>query len=690
MKKNSLKNLIAIPVITIIFMSGCDRKAEQSATPSQSAKSQSSVSGDGNLYFSQSGGLYEQEFSLQLSTDVNSGIIRYTIDGSDPTSDSLQYSKEITITDRTSEPNLLSEMITSSNINNRSRPGENNTSSSPIGNVFKGTVVKAAVFSENGERLSKIYVQSYFVSKDILTRYNLPIVSIVTDADNFFDSTTGIYTNYNQSGSAWERPVHFELFEADGTAAVSLNMGVRINGGTTRSLAQKALKFYANSSYDEDNPSIEYELFDGLTTSYSDDLLTSFQHIILRSSGNDNSGGSLFRDALMQSLVSDLNVDTQAYRPCVAFVNGEFWGIYNIRERYDAQYFASHYNIDKDKVALLELSKDCNGTPVVNEGDESDLAYYNEMWNFFNDNSLADSENYQKALEYIDIDNFIDYYITNIYSGNQDWPGNNNLYWRYKTDNGGYDSTAVWYKDGRFRWIIKDMDWGFGLMVEQSSDTLSFAMGDSASDNQGGFGRGRNNGFNSSWSTLMFRKLLENDQFKAKFINRFCDVMNTNYEVNTVVDKINEMKTAIEKAIPEQSARFPSSVSSVSSWEASVNKMIQFAQERTGYIQSFLASKFSLSSVVTVTLKADSSSGYIRINDTNINTGTRGVTDTSSWSGSYFAGTTQTLTAVPLEGHKFVKFVVTDTASGKITEYSASTIEVTLGSEGTIVHAIFQ
>ena len=101
----------------------------------------------------------------------------------------------------------------------------------------------------------------------------------------------------------------------------------------------------------------------------------------------------------------------------------------------------------------MEISSG-SSTPEINEGDESDLAFYNEMIAFFNSNSMTDEASYLKAQEYVDIDNLIDYYITNIYSGNTDWPANNNVFWRYKTDNGGYGNTAEWYMDGRFRWVI--------------------------------------------------------------------------------------------------------------------------------------------------------------------------------------------------------------------------------------------
>ena len=310
------------------------------------------------------------------------------------------------------------------------------------------------------------------------------------------------------------------------------------------------------------------------------------------------------------------------------------------------------------------------------------------MYSFFESNALTDDANYQKAQEYIDIDNFIDYYIANIYSANEDWPGNNNIFWRYKTENGGYDDTAVWYEDGRFRWMIKDMDWGFGLQVQVTSDTLAFALGQTST--QGNQGRGGGMGFNADYSTLFFRRLIENEDFKARFINRFCDVMNTNYNTDAVVAAINAYADSIAPAISEQVARYPSSAGgSVSNWEANVQTMVSFAQQRTGYVQGFLASQFSLGDVVTVTLQADSSAGCIRINDTDITTGTRGVTDASNWSGEYFVGTTQSFTAIPADGHSFVKFIVTDLATGTAKEYTTNSISIALGSKGASVQAVF-
>jgi hypothetical protein len=375
-------------------------------------------------------------------------------------------------------------------------------------------------------------------------------------------------------------------------------------------------------------------------------------------------------------------VNTQAARPCVAFLNGEFWGIYNIRERYDDRYFENHYDIDREKVALLEISH-TSRTPEVSEGNNSDLSHYNSMYSFFNSNSLKTEANHQKAKEYIDEDNFVDYYISNIYCANTDWPANNNIFWRYKTDNGGYNDKAAWYMDGRYRWAIKDMDFGFALQGTISHNTLLHAMNEGSS----GMGGGGGASFTSAESTVFFRKLLENETFKAKFINRFCDVINTNFETNTVVSKINSMKAERAPVINEHSNRFSGSVSSYSSWETQVNNLVSFAQNRADNVRTHLKNKFNLGSVITVTLKTDIAKGHMRINSSDIKTGARGVENAALWSGKYFAETTQTIQAIPQNGRTFKQFIVI--GSGNETGFTDNPLNITLGAETTI-EAVFE
>jgi hypothetical protein len=109
-------------------------------------------------------------------------------------------------------------------------------------------------------------------------------------------------------------------------------LGARIHGGYSRVFPQKSFRLYADHDYDE-NKKFKYDLFPNQAYDINGEHIDSFSRLILRGGGNDFFG-VMFRDEVIQSLVSHLNIPTQAYRPSVVFLNGEYWGIYNIRERY--------------------------------------------------------------------------------------------------------------------------------------------------------------------------------------------------------------------------------------------------------------------------------------------------------------------------------------------------------------------
>lgn len=634
------------------------------------------VDEDKKLIFSHKAGLYASSFDLSMTTGYSSGIIRYTTDGSDPVANSKEYTTSISIQERTNDTNVLA------NFRNITSAGQviGGSYTPPSSKIFKGNVIKAQVFSTDGKALTDVYTNSYFVN----AKYdNLPVISLVTDKAHFFDDTTGIYVNGNYffKGSEWERPIHFEMFEPDGTVAVSQNMGVRNNGGVTRNLPQKSLRLYAKKGYDEKNPTVEYDLFQGRAKKGDGTALTSFKRLVLRNSGNDN-GYSLFRDAMMQSLVHDTNTMIQAYRQSVVFLNGEFWGIYNIRERIDDESVLRKYDIDDiTKIGILEFVHNEAKPNIPDEYDETipemkdDYDAYMEMWNWFNTTTSLDSTaNYLKAQTFIDMDSFIDYYIINVYVNNNDWPGNNNQIWRYRT---AYPTESTLSnnnaKDGRWRWMLKDTDSGFSLYTgtaeTKSLERLAKTTGTDYS--------------NATWSTLFFRRLITNQEFKDKFVNRFCDLLNTNFNKDVVIAKIDEMSGNISGTIDRHIARWPNIIYGRGWWEGTIEKMKTFADGRVSNMQTQLKSFFSIDeNMTTVTLNTSKERGYLTINGIPITNNTDGVTDPSSWSGTYFINKMQTISAIPYEGYRFDKFIVGSK------EYSEDTINV-MPTEATIIQAIF-
>lgn len=592
--------------------------------------------------FSHSGGFYDKAFDLKLSTEQEGVKIYYTMDGSDPVpgaEGTYLYENGITIKSRVGEPNVLS-MI--SNISSHS----NHPFIEPKGEVFKCTTIKAVSIRDGGGK-SGIITHSYFVDPNMKDRYNLPVISLVTDKNNLFDDTIGIYVNdnYLKKGDDWERPVHIEFFEKDGTLAFSHNSGIRINGGLTRRFPQKSLRLYADHGYDETNK-FKYEIFPGLVKKANNKKLDSFKRIILRNAGNDSgSDGVWFRDAVMQSLVSHLSLDTQAYRPSVVFLDGEFWGIYNVRERYDNEYFASHYNLDKDKVVMLDVLEN----PSVVEGVKEDKkAYTEDVIDYLKSHSILDQDTYDYIKTKIDIRNYIEYNVAEMFFGNFDWPANNTSIWRYKTDDGKYHPDAPYGQDGRWRWVLRDLDCGFGLFQKSVTfDTLNFATTDEPGQEKYVYA-------NQLWATFLLKTLLQNPEFRNEFINCFADQLNTSFIPERVNQRIDEYAAAIEKAMPENINRW--NTFDMETWYKNLKDIKTYADKRPFYVRNHIINKFKDNGVTgtsEIKLETDPTAGYVRVNSIDIKSTTPGVTNPSNWSGIYFKGVPITLKAFPAEGYKF-------------------------------------
>ena len=200
----------------------------------------------------------------------------------------------------------------------------------------------------------------------------------------------------------------------------------------------------------------------------------------------------------MTSLMDGSGLETQAYRPAAVYLNGQYWGFYNIREKINEHFLDDKIDVDKSEINLLEFNGD-----VIQGNNDS----YNDIIDFVTNNSLAVEANYQYIAEQIDIDNYVTYQVAQIYADNRDWPGNNIKYWNSPTT--------------KWRWILFDTDFVFGTWNGGASsfDTLSYAL----ESNGPGWP-------NPPWSTLLFRKLVENSQFRNKLINQFADEFNGRFQ----------------------------------------------------------------------------------------------------------------------------------------------------------------
>ncbi len=588
--------------------------------------------------FSVAPGFYTEPITLEI-TSVHDGLeIRYTTDGSYPDENSTLYEGPIELGPRAGDPNTVSMIPT--NAFDSSHP-YNEHWQPPLGEVFKIHTIRARVFAEDADP-GEITSGSFIIDEAGLERFSMPVISISTDADSLFSDDAGIYVpgsnpsnpNYNQRGREWERPAWIEFFEDDGSVAFSQQVGLRIHGGTSRSRPRKSLRIYARNDYGA--PWINHQIF-------PDKPIGQFKRLLLRNSGNDWDG-TVFRDGFMQALIRDLGVDMQHFRPAIVFINGEYWGIHNIRDRLDNRYIQTHYGLsDEEDYTMME------GNSELDRGNPDGVTHYNQMRSFLNNPGVSNPANYAELKTRMDTDNFADYFISQIYYRNTDWPGNNLQYWRSANS---YDQDAPHGLDGRWRWMMFDTDFGFGLDFNYvtgheegpAHNTMAFAL----EENGPGWP-------NPPWSTFLLRKLVENDEFSRGFVNRTADLLNTVFREEYAVAVLDSVAEIFEPEMQEHIDRWRRP-ETVGIWLDDVEVMRQFALQRPEYMRNHVAGAFNLSGdLADVTLNVnDTEKGYIRINRVELRTGTPGLpADIYPWSGIYFSDNEVEISAVARSGFVF-------------------------------------
>ncbi len=641
--------------------------------------------------FSQDSGFSTASFNLTLSTSVPGATILYTLDGSEPKESNLggttysfknqypflpgqvtgpllnqsfttlQYNLPITIVDRTSQPNKLANISTTTDFN----PWY-----IPTTNIFKGTVVRAKLIKP-GALESKTVTKTYYVSPLGASRFSLPVISISVDENKFFDYNQGInvagvdfdnwriahpddetptignVANFFRSGIQGEVPVNFSYF-VNGTEVVNQDAGLRIHGGSSRIAQNRSYGIFARSDYGSN--SINYKFF-------SDKTYDSFAGIVMHNSGNDYNQ-TLFRDAFCQRLMRPLHVLTKGYQPTITFVNGEYWGIMSIRDKVDSDYFKRVYNINSSELDHLE-----NETVI----DNGDFVDYHNMFNYISNNSLTVQANYDYVQTRLDKENFKDYYITNIFLENSDWPVNNIHYWRKRT--AGYEPNAPEGQDGRWRWLAHDMDDTFAI----SNSDINLNSLAAATDPNGP------DWPNAPFSTLILRKLLENDSFRLEFINRFADLINTSFSTSNVLGTMAQMKSVLNPEAPEQFARWKAPENN-GDWNYFLNNQTNFANQRPAFQRNHIRTQFGIASNINATLDvSDVTNGYIKINTIDIKDGTPSITGNPyPWTGIYFSNIPVTIKAIAYPGYTFSHWTgASSSTNDEITINSATSFAVT-------------
>jgi hypothetical protein len=503
-----------------------------------------------SISLSHHGGFYSSQISLTLS--AGESRMFYTLDGSTPDSTKTKYTAPILLT--------------------------------------KTTVLKAVSFKEKYLSTRPI-THTYFINEST----TLPIISLSADPYDLFDADSGIYTNFKND---WERPAHVEFFEDDKSPGFSEDCGINIHGEQSATWDQKSFGVKFKQEYGVSK--IEYPLFPGFH-------VNTFKSFVLRNSGNDWQYTHI-RDAMMQTLVKDLDIDYQEYRPATAFVNGQYWGIYNIREKVNEHYIANRHGVNPDSIDMLENNM------IVLHGDS---LHYRQLIDYMSTNDMSTDAAYQYIKSMVDLDECILYFAAQAYYDNMDWPGTNIKYWRERST------------EGKWRWILFGLDFGFGLYAHGAwEDHIQFM-----------FSPVETRYSNPPWATIFQRKLIENPTIKNQFINRIADLLNTNFKSARVVEIINNLANHIASEITKHRAR----------WKLTgenLTKMTTFAQDRPAYLRTHVRSYFGCGDDGKITISS-MEGGSIQLNSLRLQF------KDMPFSGDYFQGNAVHLKAIPAPGYKF-------------------------------------
>ena len=595
--------------------------------------------------FSSPPGFYADAVSVDASHPDPEVVIRFTTDGRKPTPDDPVWTGPINLSPASWAPGPLALI--------RTNPIEANLHRNygwepPIGDIPKARILRLRAWKP-GHLPSDDIGGTWWVGPDFTDRHTLDLISLQVDPDDFFDHVRGIYVpgqiyedggfgddwwgrphaNYFQRGLDWERPAFFEFFE-QGQPAVAGPLFTRIHGAGSRAQPQKSLRLY-----DRGGDALAYPFFTGPRG--RDD--EAFARLILRNSGQDwhDFGPTMMRDGYLQQLIWHMDVDLQAYRPTVLYLNGEFWGIHNIRERLDTRYLERRYGVARDAVDLL------NNNAIVKAGDNLD---YLDLRDFIHQQSMANPANYAAAAERIDLSNLIDYYIANIFLANTDWPGNNIDYWRERRP---LDPTAPTGRDGRWRWIVFDLD--FCAQPEHAG----LDMFDWVKVPTSGWPR-------PAWSQQMIRGLWDSPEFVAEFCTRFADHLNTTFQTSRAYALIDEMADTIEAEIVPHFRRWGRSTT-LSNWRSNVQRLRTFALNRPANVWSHLQSHFPTGGTRDIAFhQQQPEAGTIRVNSLVIDgSRTPGIPAgrPAFWTGRWFAAWPIEIEALPDPGWVFSHWLET-------------------------------
>jgi len=474
----------------------------------------------------------------------------------------------------------------------------------PASNLYSGpieitsnAVVKAIVFEED-KMNSEVISGTYFIGEDV----SLPVFS--------FSMHPGLASGFPYTS---ERVTHVEYFNENQTRVISQDIGARITG-LVGIHPMRTFSLYARSEYGKSR--LNYRFFQSKN-------MTSYKNLVLRNGGYQDYSYTYFRDGLIQSFVEGyFDLEYQAYKPVLVFKNGTYHGLINMREKQNEFYIENNSGIDHDSIDLLEYQTEA---PI--EVLSGDAVHYNAMIDFIENTDLSLQENMEELETRMDVKNYLDYYMFEIYCANADWPDKNCKIWRPRS------------AEGKWRWIIFDVDYGYGFRFPVETNMYDYL-----------YNLEEPFYHNRPWVTVIFRKIMENESMKNYYLQRFSALLNTAFHEDRALYLTDSLKAQIEPEIGRHIDKWGHQaygIPSMEAWETNCDVLYDFARRRPSFARKNMMDFFLLDDTVAVELEAQG--GTVFVNDVDY--------CSDSKIGQFFKNIPLHLLAVPDNGFEFVGWI---------------------------------
>ncbi|MEO0044020.1 MAG: hypothetical protein RL329_3468, partial [Bacteroidota bacterium] len=530
------------------------------------------------------GGRFSAPINISLASPTPNAVIRFTLDGAEPTE--------------------LSDIYTA-----------------PI-QLNASTPLRAKAYGVAPMTVSQTITHTYLFN----VSHAFPIIALSFKNSDFFHPDTGMYIQYQQK---IEVKANIELFEPNmDTAAFSKVVATEITGSTSAALPQKSLEIKSKNAFG--TPTIPYKLFPNLP-------YTDYKRFVLRNSGNEW-GITMFRDAMVSGLFRDVDdvldvlqkpaTHMQGYRPAVVYFNGQYWGIHNIRERMNTTYVDQHFNLSST-AALSNYDMSENDVALFKNLAGDSIAWFQFKGELQRSSRRFDTDTAFAWMEQrIDIDNFTDYVLFNVFADNTDWPSNNVR--RFKERR----------VDAKWKWICYDLDFSFGLLTSGGFNTSDAT--------QNALQRALNPPFPGYSTSLILQKCFENAKYRQKFANRMADFLNTTFTSARVQGRIERFKNLYAPEMEQHRVRWGTPFQP--QWLINIQKISDFAGKRAEFTYShFRLQMPELTDTTLVTLNVSpANAGMLKFNTLTLKQ------NRLPFVGKYFSGIPIPVKAVAAAGFRFV------------------------------------